>query len=230
MQRVTVRMPGLAGVANEGLHLKLMLPSVAGRKPVWPRMAANGAPVWPSGADALHTRYMTIVAARPETEEIDLDMVRHGDGLISGWAQRAAAGDEIGAMGPAGMQGLPEVERYLLAADMTGLSSAARILETLPKGAEGALIVSAPDDCDLSAYLPKSKLRVHCLAPSVFEAEAVPLLAKLAEECAPQQAWFAGEFESAQAARKLFKGACGLKKGEQLAVAYWRHAHPGFMA
>ncbi|MFG5379942.1 DUF2218 domain-containing protein [Yoonia sp. R2-816] len=230
MQRVTVRMPGLADVAYEGLHLKLMLPSVAGRAPVWPRMGANGAPVWPTGLDALHARYMTIVAARPEAEEIDLDMVRHSDGLVSLWARNAAAGDEIGAMGPAGMQGLPEVERYLLAADLTGLPSAARIIETLPEGATGDLVVSTPENCDLSDYLPKSNLRVHRLAPGVFEAEAIPLLAKLAEQCAPQQAWFAGEFEGAQAARKLFKGRCGLAKGEQLAVAYWRHAHPGFMA
>ncbi|MEL6467217.1 MAG: siderophore-interacting protein [Pseudomonadota bacterium] len=230
MQRVTMHMPGLADVVRDGLHLKLMLPSISGRAPIWPRMGPNGAPIWPTGSDALHARYMTIIAARPEVEEVDLDMVRHGDGLISLWAQSATPGDEIGAMGPAGMQGLPEAERYLLAADMTGLSSAARILGTLPDEAEGDVVLSAPEDCELSAYLPKTNLRIHRLAPDIFEAEALPLLARLAKRTTPQQAWFAGEFDGAQAARKLFKSSCGLKKGEQLAVAYWRHAHPGFMA
>ncbi|WP_208354309.1 siderophore-interacting protein [Pseudaestuariivita rosea] len=229
MQRVTLKMPGLKDVLEDGLHLKLMLPANPGRTAVWPKMAANGAPVWPEGKDALHARYMTIVQIRPDVEEIDLDMVRHGDGLISRWAQKASIDDEVGAMGPAGMQGLPKAERYLMAADMTGLSSAARIMERLPKNATGAVIVAAPTQCDLAEYLPASNLTIYRIAPEDFEEDVIPLLGQLAAVVRPEQAWFAGEFTNAQAARKLFRQN-GLSKGTQLSVAYWRRNQPGFMA
>ncbi|QPH55593.1 siderophore-interacting protein [Pontivivens ytuae] len=230
MQRITLHMPDLAKRKEAGFHLKLMLPSRPGRKPLWPSMAANGAPIWPRGDDALHARYMTIMATRPSVEEIDIDVVCHGEGMISLWAQTARPGDEIGAMGPAGMSGLPVASRYLLVADMTGLSSVARILRCLPLDATGHVVVAAPDDCDISTYLPMTTLDIHRLLPDAFQAEALEMMEQITEGTQPEQAWFAGEFDGAQAARKLFRGKCGLGKGTQLAVAYWRRDHPGFSA
>ncbi len=230
MQRVTLNMPDLAERKKAGFHLKLMLPSRPDRTPVWPSMAANGAPVWPRGKDVLHARYMTIAGTRPNVGELDIDVVCHGEGLISLWAQAARPGDQIGAMGPAGMQALPAAARYLLAADMTGLSSAARIMGRLPARAVGHVVVAAPADCDVMAYLPETDLTVHRLGPDTFETAALDLMEQLTERMQPDQAWFAGEFDGAHAARRLFRGRCGLGKGTQLAVTYWRRDYPGFTA
>lgn len=228
MQRVTVRVPDVAKLMQDGLHFKLMLPATPDRKPVWPRMAENGAPVWPQGDDALHARFITIVGARPERGEVDLDIVRHGVGLISVWAQSARAGDQIGAMGPTGLNELPEHNSYFFAADMTALSSLARVMELVPKGASGNVVAAAPDDCDLESYLPATSLDVHRFDPDVFESAVPDSLARLTRVGQTEYGWFAGEFSGAQTARKWFKTELGLDKTRQLSVAYWRRDVAGY--
>ncbi|WP_298971185.1 siderophore-interacting protein [uncultured Roseobacter sp.] len=225
MQRVIVHSPEVVAGYEDGLHLRLILPLYPSRPPVWPRMGANGTPVWPQGADKLHARFVTIRQVRAESNEVDLDIVRHGDGLISQFAQVAEAGQEIGAMGPAGMRALPDHDRYFIAADGTGLPGVARLLETLAPTAQGDVIVPLPDDID---YLPPTSLRIHRVPPSAFEADVVQKAMQLTARGETEYAYFAGEFENAQALRKHFRHGLGFDKTTQISAAYWRRGKPGF--
>ena len=225
MQRVVVHCPQVVARYEEGLHLRMILPLDRTRAPVWPRMGANGTPVWPHGADKLHARFVTIRQVRAESNEVDLDIVRHGDGLISQFALGAQPGQEIGAMGPAGMQALPPHNRYFIAADGTGLPGVARLLENLPPSARGDVVVALPDDVD---YLPHTPLRVHRVAPSDFEVRIVQDAQRLTTRGETEYAYFAGEFENAQALRKHFRHALGFDKTTQISAAYWRRGKPGF--
>lgn len=228
MVRLTLSVADQGIFENQGLHLKMMLPSVVGRQPVWPRMGPNGAPVWPQGEDMLHARFLTIKAMHPHENLIDLDVVCHGDGLISSWAMSAAPGDEIGAMGPTGPEDLPEVDRVFLAADQTGLPLVARVLERLPNHVTGHVIGAAQDLDVLVQYLPPTKLHVSHIPSADFSDHILPRATELAAEGTYGAAVFAGEFADAQALRKVFKGKMGLGKGEQLSLPYWRKGEAGF--
>lgn len=226
--RATVTVEDQAMFGVDGLHLRLMLPAMAGRAPVWPSMAANGAPVWPQGEDRLHTRTITIRDARPEVRELDLDVVSHGEGLISGWASGAELGAQIGSMGPVGETTLSVAQDYLMIADQTGLPAVARFLENVPNGSTGQVICEAPSDAALRAYLPETGFDVKAIPTADFSAQMQANVAQILRPGVTDNALFMGEFSDAQALRKVFKGTLGLGKGEQLSVAYWRRGETGF--
>lgn len=228
MVRLTLSVSDEAFFENPGLHLKMILPSVADRQPIWPRMGQNGAPVWPQGDDALHARFLTIRAIRSEQNEIDLDVVCHGDGLISSWAMSASPGDEIGAMGPTDYESLPNVDRVFLAADQTGLPLVARFLENLPENVTGDVIGGAEDLNGLVQYLPETNLEITHIHPTEFSRRILQRTQKLAVSGCYRTAVFAGEFADAQALRKVFKGTMGLGKGEQISMPYWSKGKAGF--
>lgn len=228
--RVTVRVDRAELFETDGMHLRLMLPAKLGRAPVWPSMGANGAPVWPQGEDSLHARYITIRSARADKQELDLDVVNHGDGLISGWASHADIGAEIGAMGPIGETSLPVARDYLIIADQTGLPAVARFLETLPDDARGQVICEADTQDALTQYLPDTKLSVAALPRAAFSKDMRDLVQSNLRPGETDNALFLGEFEDAQSLRKLFKGTLDLGKGQQLSVAYWRRGEAGFEA
>lgn len=226
--RLTMQVTGQGFFERAGLHLRLMLPAEPGRAPSWPTMAANGAPAWPKGADRLHARYVTLRSARPAEREVDLDIVSHGDGLISNWASVAQPGEEIGAMGPLGMLPKAPAERLFLAADLTGLPGLARLLEATGPDTRGHLISETASADALSAYLPQSRIEVHAVDRAAFAETVLPMAQRLARPGETDFALFAGEFEAAQSMRRFFGDELALGKGAQISAAYWRRGEAGF--
>lgn len=222
MVRLTLTGDDVAGLAQDGLHVKLMLPADRGRPPVWPRVGANGVTKWPKGSDRLHVRYFTIRALRPDAAEVDIDVVQHDGGMISDWAREAARGDAIGVMGPGG-GGPPGSRRGLLfAGDETALPAIARIMADLGDDADGDVVVAWPGGADIASYLPRSPLTITALPPDRFRADIVDTVRRIGAENAIRYAWFGGEHDNAQTLRGVFKEEFNLAKGDQLSVAYWR--------
>jgi len=222
MQRVTVHYPDIDRLQGHGIHFRLILPCNKSRPPVWPVMGPNGAPVWPVGADELHARYVTLKNIRADLEEVDIDIVRHGTGIVSQWAQNASQGQLVGAMGPAGMKNLPEAKSYFLAADGTGLPAVAQLLSRLPQDAVGDVVVALPPSVDPRSYLPESGLTFHTLSPDTFEGNVVEMAERLTVKDETGYAFFAGEFGNAQSLRAHFKKGLGLDKTTQISATYWR--------
>ena len=216
--------------------------------PQWPRLAANGALVLPEGDAALTLRYYTIRTLRPEAGEIDIDVVRHAGGSFADWAKTAPLGAVIGLLGPSGGQDLPlsapatsEVSSegasrtgLLLIGDATAAPAIARMIEAragtppAPEAAApgGHVILGLGDDALARSYLDEVAvavlgLTVHGLAAGRFDAEAEALARELTAAAPPAFAWFAGERDTAQRLRGLFRQQFGLGKGEQMAIAYW---------
>jgi NADPH-dependent ferric siderophore reductase len=225
MQRVTLHYPDIKTLQTRGIHLRLILPCDPSRVPVWPVMGENGAPVWPVGADQLHARYVTLKNIRADLEEVDIDIVRHGTGVVSQWAQNAAAGQLAGAMGPTGMDRLPEAKSYFIAADGTGLPAVAQLLSRLPQDAVGDVVVALPVSVDHRSYLPHSGLNIHTLLPQEFEENVVAMAERLTQQGETGYAFFAGEFANAQSLRAHFKKGLGLDKTTQISATYWRREH-----
>ncbi|WP_153772031.1 siderophore-interacting protein [Labrenzia sp. CE80] len=226
MLRLTFACKTATSLQKDGIHVKLMLPSDATRAPQWPHVASNGATLWPKGEDELHVRYYTLKDVRADITEVDIDIVRHQGGMIADWAERAIEGDTIGLMGPGGGETVPqECQSVLLAADETALPALAYLLATLPKTCTGHVVTALPRAS--LHYLPETTLPITCLDSTAFPEKVEDSLKALADNCAPDFCWFAGEYDNAQSLRKVFKQEFGLGKGRQYAISYWKRGRSG---
>ncbi|SDD18962.1 siderophore-interacting protein [Glycomyces harbinensis] len=141
-------------------------------------------------------RTYTVRAVRPETAEVDVDMVVHEAhdeaecGPALRWLQDAAVGDPLLLLGPdarwEGPHGgvdfhAPDGAEILIAGDETALPAIAAILEDLPITARGKAFIEVPEAADALAldapadvevvYLPRGGAPWGgLLVPAVTEA------------------------------------------------------------
>jgi NADPH-dependent ferric siderophore reductase len=96
------------------------------------------------------TRTYTVRAWDPETRELTLDFVVHGDeGLAGPWATRVQPGELLRFNGPGGAYAPdPGADWHLLAGDESALPAIAAALEALPEGAvaHAFVEVSGPEE------------------------------------------------------------------------------------
>ncbi len=98
-------------------------------------------------------RRYTIAHARPDSGELDLDVLLHGDGPGSRWGAAAAPGDEIDLQGPRGKLELRPAPWHLLAGDESALPAITAIIRALPPDEPAYAFVEVTDAADQSAEL-----------------------------------------------------------------------------
>ncbi|WP_327085064.1 siderophore-interacting protein [Nonomuraea sp. NBC_01738] len=144
MIRVVVGGEGLRGFATEGLtdqYVKLVFPheGVEYPQPFSVQNVRENMPreVWP------RLRTYTVRAWDPDTLELTLDFVYHGDeGLAGPWAAHAQPGDVLHLLGPGGGYAPdPGAAWHLLAGDESALPAIAAALEALPDEAVAQVFV-----------------------------------------------------------------------------------------
>jgi NADPH-dependent ferric siderophore reductase len=206
--RVTFTGPDLDHFADNGYdqRIKLALP-LPGQAVVSLPTGPDWYARWRALPDERRNpiRTYTVRAVRPHLNEVDVDLVLHGDsGPATRWARRARPGDQAALLGPdAGFGGEhgglefrpPAAGRLLLAGDETAVPAIAAICERLPADARGrvllevpepddALPVAAPSGMEIS-WLPRAGDRHGCrLVPAVADA-AARLLGGAARPAAP---------------------------------------------
>jgi NADPH-dependent ferric siderophore reductase len=151
MIRVVVGGDGLADFATTGLtdhYVKLVFPyeGVEYPEPFTVKACRETMPreLWP------RLRTYTVRAWDPDSRELALDFVVHGDeGLAGPWAARAVPGDIVYMVGPGGGYA-PDVQAdwHLLVGDESALPAIAVALEALPEGALAHVLVEVdgPED------------------------------------------------------------------------------------
>jgi NADPH-dependent ferric siderophore reductase len=166
--RVTFTGPDLDRFADNGYdqRIKLVLPP-PGRDTVDLPAGDDWYARWRALPDEQRNpiRTYTVRAVRPEAGEVDVDLVRHGDGgPASRWAGQAGPGARAALVGPdAGYDGdhggvefrppwtadRPEWDgSLLLAGDETAAPAICAILERLPAGARGRALIEVPVAAD----------------------------------------------------------------------------------
>lgn len=151
MVRVVVGGDGLAGFATTGFtdhYVKLVFPceGVEYPRPFSVKTCRETMPreVWPK------LRTYTVRAWDPDTRELTLDFVVHGDeGLAGPWADRARPGDELLMLGPGGGYAPdPEAGWHLFVGDESAIPAIAASLEALPEGVPARVLieVDGPED------------------------------------------------------------------------------------
>ena len=159
MIRVTFAGPELEGFPSgrEGGNCKLLLPEPGESREAFYTRVSNG--------HAAVRRTYTVRAFRPETQELDIDFVAHGDnGPASRWASHAKTGDFLGFMGPSA----PKVtdfsaDWYLVAADPSAIPMAAATLEAMPRDAKGVALFEVTSFEDKQAINAPTGIDMHWL-------------------------------------------------------------------
>jgi NADPH-dependent ferric siderophore reductase len=86
---------------------------------------------------------------RPETRELAVDFVIHGEGPASEWAERARPGDRLAVAGPGGRFQLGlDPAHYVVAGDESALPAIGTLLEALPRSARADVLVEVIDEGD----------------------------------------------------------------------------------
>jgi len=147
--RVTFSGPELDGFTTKGPaeHLKVLFAQPGETQPVIPEWGPEGA-ILREGQAFPTSRTFTPRFWRPESLELVIDFMLHGEGLASDWANGARTGDVMAVSGqPGGAWTVdPGADWYLLAADESALPGLATILEALPAGKHARVFVEVRDD------------------------------------------------------------------------------------
>ncbi|MEM1429096.1 MAG: siderophore-interacting protein [Pseudomonadota bacterium] len=220
--RVTLEAEDFSGYGDDAIHFRLVQPPL-GAEPEWPSVAPNGSTVWPDGPGAPHKPVYTARSVDHATNRLVTDVYDHPGGRTIAWAQEVLNGERgrhvVGLVGPSG-GGLLQAERVLMASDETGFPAAARLLENLPDGATGTVLLEAEDGaaCDYPIDAPPgidlrwlARADGACLADAALQ--ALP-------DHRGGKVWFAGERQEARRLREAAKAA-GWESGDLRISGFW---------
>ena len=207
MHRITFGGEGLAGFPEDiaSAYLKIAFPD--------------------QGADAV--RSYTVRSFDPESLELEVDFVVHGDhGIASGWAERASAGDTVKAGGP-GPKKLLDLsgDWFLVVGDMSALPAIGANLARLPTHAKGYALIEVLDEADRQPLEAPANVAVQWIVnPNPEDSaslvmDAVGALEWLDGRC---EAWVAGELDTVRAVRSYLKSERDLTRQQLYASSYWQ--------
>lgn len=232
MRRVRLAGENLERFGHGGLHVRLLLPTTKGIRPVWPVMGEDGRAVWPDGERPVGRVY-TIRRIGGAANWVDIDFVLHAGDDMPGanWAASAAPGDVIGMTGPGGGT-LPDADRVLLAGDETGLPAIARMLEEMPRGRKVTALIEIADDGEKQEIVSSADASIRWLSREGRPAGTTSLLADaVGAERLPRDervfVWCGCEFAAFKAIRSHLRKECGLARDTHLVAAYWRRGVAG---
>ncbi|MEM9319763.1 MAG: siderophore-interacting protein [Pseudomonadota bacterium] len=221
--RVMFKGEDLSRHGDAAIHFRLVLPA-EGATPRWPSVAANGSVVWPDGPDAPHRPVYTTRSVDYDTNTLIMDVYIHEGGRVTDWArghlEKPAARRVVGLLGPSG-GGIMEADRVLMATDETGFPAAARLLENLPEGATGELLLEAENGaaCAYPITAPPG-IEVTWLSRASGESLREATLALLPAH-GGSKIWFAGERDDARTVRETAKNA-GREAGDLRVSGFWK--------
>ncbi len=128
MRRVTVQSDAMIGARlRPAQDIELLLREASGRR--------------------VKRRY-TIRHARPDTGELDLDVLLHGDGPGAHWGAGTGPGDELEFQGPRGKLELRPAPAHLLIGDESALPAIAAICAALPAAEPAIALIEVGDRSD----------------------------------------------------------------------------------
>ncbi|MEM6462327.1 MAG: siderophore-interacting protein [Pseudomonadota bacterium] len=220
--RVTFQGEDLSKHQDASIHFRLVIPP-EGVAPQWPTVAANGSIVWPEGEGAPHKPVYTTRSIDHGTNTLLMDVYIHEGGRVTDWARshmgEPGARRVVGVVGPSG-GGLLHADSVLMASDETGFPAAARLLENLPEGVTGQLILEAGNgaECAYPFDVPGG-IAVKWLSRSKGDVLGDEALAALPKH-GSAKIWFAGERSQAKAVRDAAKAA-GREAGDLRISAFW---------
>lgn len=182
---------------------------------------------WATGAFA-NTRTYTVRRWDREAGEIDIDVVKHGNGVATTWARTCRPGDEINIAGPKMSSGHPPAEWVLIGGDETALPAIARWLEEMPAGTRAEVYIEIADASHRQPLPTKAEATVTWLerdgAPAGTTTALFDAIRSGPWHSDDVFAWVAGEAITLTPIRRWLRGDRNLPKGRVEVTGYWRRA------
>ncbi|HTX49489.1 MAG TPA: siderophore-interacting protein [Caulobacteraceae bacterium] len=209
MRRVSLVGETLAGFDyRPGQDLVLSLPSLAG----------------------VARRHYTIRGFDREELRLDVDVLVHGAGPGSRWAETAKIGDPVLAEGPRGRTFVNQrADWHLFTGDETALPGIAAMIETLPSRAQAFAIIEVEGREEEQPLPSQARLEAFWLHRRGSAAPSVALIDALSAFQFPAgvgQAYVIGETSTVRAQRQGLI-ARGFPKEQICAEGYWRPGRIG---
>lgn len=226
MRRVVLGGPGLQGYRSSGVAdewFRFLFPTDDRPTAELPTMVDGH---WTFSTPEPASRWYTVREWDAAAGRLTADLVVHGHGLATGWANAVSPGDEVVISSPVGRYGAAvEAEWELLVADLTGLPAVGRILSELPEGRRVRAILEVPDeDCTLT-FETRADLQVSWIfnpSPDVIPSALAVATRSLTLWPGPGYVWMAGEASCSRDIRRYFRHELGWPSSAYDIVSYWR--------
>lgn len=227
MIRVVLGGGGLADFSDNGctdryVKLQFPRPGVVYDHPFDPVTARAELPreQWPV------TRTYTVRHWNPETRELGIDFVHHGNSGVAGpWAARAKPGDLLYFGGPGGGYApLPEADWHLLAGDESALPAIAASIAAMPADARGTAFVEVADSADEQELEAPDGVEIVWLRRGTGEiGERLTQVVTAARFPGERvQAFVHGEAHFVKVLRKHLRGKNEMERSAMSISGYWR--------
>ncbi|OLL73492.1 iron-chelator utilization protein [Pseudonocardia sp. Ae168_Ps1] len=238
MRRITLAGPQLGAFTSAGGFerpaftspgfddsIRLIFPYPGETEPVLPIQGEGGVTFAP-GRRPLAKAY-SVRRWNPETGELDVDVVRHGVGVATTWAYRAAPGDRIHLGGPSSSKAMPVgAQQLLVVGDETALPAIARLLDELPENAQAQVIIEVAEQSHIQPLRRLPGVTLRWLVRAGTEAGTTGLLLAAVRELewSPGRlfAWVAGEQAEVRDIRRHLVEERGMAKHDVEHTGYWR--------
>lgn len=227
--RITLTGPSLAGFAARApaAHIKVFLPGPGETESPQTVPSPEG-PIFPPDQPRPLSRTYTPRQFRPDALELDVDVVRHGDGPGSSWAVRAKPGNSVVIAGPGGGYNRPpEVSRLFIYGDETSLPAISTVLATLPESTRADVFVEIEDRDEEQSLESDAPLTVNWLHRDTLP-DVVPgglLEASIRSAPLPNddaQVWVACEAQAMRRIRAYLLHERGLPPTAIYTRGYWQ--------
>ena len=230
MVRVTLAGGDLAGLSVDqpAASVRLLLPPPGADGLLIPAWNGNEF-LLPDGRRPT-IRTFTPRRVDPASLELDLDIVLHGSGAASEWAESATPGDRAALSGPGrGYAVDVDAPAYLLAGDETAICAIGQLLAAVP--------AQIPVHVHIEIAHPDARLALpdHSAATITWwdlPADAVAgdtlFTAVRAARLEPgTRVWVAGEAAAVQRIRRHLFDQRGLSRAQATVRGYWKHGRGG---
>ena len=230
--RVTFGGEDLKGFETKGPaeHLRVFFPDQVSGKLTLPVLTPEGY-AFPEDVERPISRTFTPRTWNPETAELEIDFVLHGEGVASQWAANVKPGDQAVISGRSqGTYFLDyDADWYILAGDETALPAIATIIETLPASIPAQVYLEVLDNAE-EQELPKLPLvQVFWLhrGPNKVPSGQM-LLSALRNISIPRgngHIWIGCEASAVRSAKRFFIEERSLDETIIHAQGYWQHGN-----
>lgn len=226
MRRIVLGGSGLEGFRSTGLAdewFRFLFPGEGSSRVALPALQDGR---WQFAEPEPVSRWYTVRGFDASRGELTVDVVAHGHGVATTWANSVRPGDHVVLSSPAGRYAPPdETEWELVVADLTGLPAAGRIIAGLPAGRPAHAVLEVPDeDCTLELQT-EADLRVSWIfnpSPDTIPSALNLATRSLELRATPGYVWMAGEAACSRDIRRYFRHELRWPATCYDIVGYWR--------
>jgi NADPH-dependent ferric siderophore reductase len=230
MVRVTWEGPELDGLMVElpAASVRLLIPAPGSQDVVVPSWNGNEFLL----PDGRRPTIRTLTPRRVDAAalELDVDIVIHDGGALSGWVQTAEPGHPAAISGPGrGYTIDRDAPAFLLAGDETAIPAISQLLETLPTGRPVQVHIEvAHTDARLALPIhPDAIVEWHDLPPGSGAGAALVAAVRDASFVAGTRVWAAGEAAAMQQIRRHLFDERALPRSQTTVRGYWKRGASG---